>query len=560
MLSIFMLAATYLSLTLIPSLTIDPTEPCADETLSNDSKLQTQISNFILNDQASDNANRSQPSLGEITSTASTAQSHTGETSLKTTAVSQQTAFTNVSTQSGTLPVTLKSSVAPPVITTSGINQDELKQLLQSILQELGMPYKDVQSMSPDDLIELVLDLLEEPRGKAALSKYIPADQMNEFQKLLESFSGSKTSRDKRDLSKTWKVLKDKLYEIQEEIKAAKYHMFVIVLVLLLVGELFCSPVEKVTDDAWFEFLESIDDLEKYGKHRIWSSIAYILFPLTTTLIVDHTGCLFNLKINHFMVHFYMFGGLLGITFLLGFFFPMSQSVKQKYVSKVGRGFRIVCCNFCNFVYVITLILMGMAYATYNNYLFWLLQDLGSKEITMGLCVMIGSLSELPMLFFSDKFVKKLGSSGVATISLMCLSVRVLIYSFLTSPWVVLPAEVTHAFTHTALWWAVLSQPAFNVTPFVARSVRSILSSMYFGVGFATGSMASGYVYDNYGGFYLFRGTAIIVAAWIPFFFLIQRFFKRDNPSRVKYTRLLQGENDDDEVDDDWLEEALKEH
>jgi MFS family permease len=213
-------------------------------------------------------------------------------------------------------------------------------------------------------------------------------------------------------------------------------------------------------------------------------------------------------------------------------------------------------------MFVITLMVTGMVYASYFNFLFWLLIDMGSKEFTLGVCITIAALAEIPMLLFNDKLIKKIGNGGVVCLSVLFLSARCLYYSFLPTPWAVLPAELTHAFTHTALWWAVLSSQTFNSTPALSRSIRSILSTVYFGVGFGFGSVVSGIVYDAYGPAILFQAGAVLAIAWFPFLGLGMRCCREKDRNHVKYTRLLNSDDmsdDTDSMEDDWLEQALKE-
>lgn len=458
-------------------------------------------------------------------------------------------------------------------------NNKKIVDMLITILAETGMPLNKLQNLNEDQLMNLINELLSTESGKKLLSEALiklPDDVAQTLASLSrrrkreigtgnDDFDVNNSSMHDVTSESTWiafrKNVMMQLNDFRDHIRDTENQMFVVVLIILMVGESICSPIEKIADDGWFEFLESIDDLEKYGMQRIWSTFAYILLPVLLTLFVDNTNCLFGLSVHPFMLHFYMFAFFLGLTFLLAFFYPMVTSEKYKYASKVMKGIRVVCCNFRGFTFVITLFIMGMVYSSYYNFLFWLLMDLGSKELTMGVCVSIGALAEIPMLLFHAKFTKMMGNGGIIAISLLCLSARCLYYSFLSSPWAVIPAELCHAFTHTAMWMAVLGSPSFNTSPALSRSIRSILSSVYFGVGFAFGSIVSGVVYDVYGAAVLFQAGSVLSALWLPFLCVSMCCCKEKDHSRVKYARLLNSDDasdDSDSVEDDWLEQALK--
>lgn len=535
---------------------------------------------------------------------------------LQTTKASAQTTKTPVKTTKAPVQVTKapkgkttkrKTTKAPATKTTKSSNE-ELHSVLVQLLTETerntkipGLPTAEaLKGASNSELLSYVDQILRSPSGVQAIEmalEKLPQDTANQLLQLVnpgrrkrgvmekdsqqladvmlhqiwKREQGSETNSNDthnnegggdEETESSWSALKKKLYDkvkkIMSDVTETEKKMFTVVLVVLMIGEIFCSPVEKVADDSWYDFLESIDDLEKYGMHRVWSSTAFILVPIIVTLIVDKTTCLFGLSLHSFMLHFYLFGAFLGITFLLAFFYPMSTDEKYKYASKVGKGLRTVCCSNRGLLYTITLLIMGIIFASYYNFLFWMLVDMGSKEITLGLCLAIAALAEIPMLLFNDRLVKKLGNGGVVALSVFLLSGRVLYYSFLPTPWAVLPAELLHAFTHTATWWAILSTPSFNLSPAVSRSIRSIFSSIYFGIGFAVGSIVSGLIYEHFGAAILFQAGAVMAIAWFPVLLCGVKCCWESDKTEVKYTKLLTSDNDSSDMEDDWLEQALK--
>lgn len=446
----------------------------------------------------------------------------------------------------------------------------KVKNTLREILVSAGMREEEVANLNIDEMSAIINNLMSSENGRYLLSVAVQ-HLSDEARETLQSLS-TRTKRDTADsddgkmdensgsvLSRLSNKLWRKLSDFRKEVKNAENHMFIVLIVILTVGEALSSPIEKIADDGWFEFLESIDDIEKYGMQRIWSSFAYMLLPLIVTLVVDNTTCLFGQQVHPFMFHFVIFGFLLILTFLFAFCYPMASSDKYKYASKVAKGMNIICCNFRSLMFVITLLITGAVYSSYYNFLFWFLDDMGSGEITMGMCLTLAALAEIPMLLFNDKIIRKIGNGGIVALSLLFLSARCLYYSFLTTPWAVLPAELSHAFTHTALWWGILSSPSFNTSPALSRSIRSILSTVYFGMGFALGSALSGVIYDEYGVKTLFQAGAVIAIAWFPVLSIGVRCCRERDESQAKYKRLLTSDDaSGTDSEDDWLDQALK--
>lgn len=518
--AIFMMAVTYLSLTLVPAVN-NSTNTCRSQLIAN-------------------------KTLGQSIQHTSTASPLYPSTTMKNKGEEANSS------------VTSKFTSAPiNTVTEAPVDEEKLLRTAKSVLKKIGVSQEAVDKMDKNSVLNALRPVMEKTDNREILKQVVTQEQWNDLQRL---FDKSK-QRQKRDINilDTWEKFKQNVLHLKRKVKETAEKMtFPFVLLILVIGELFCSPVEKIADDSWFEFLEKIDDLEKYGKHRIWCSLASIILPVIVTLIVDNTDCLFGLSIHPFMLHFYLFGGFLGLTFLIGFYYPIPRSDKTKYKSKVIKAFGLTFCRCGGFLYVLTLLLMGTVFAAYNNYLFWVIQDLHGPESTMGMCITIAAFAEIPMLYFSKILVNKIGNSGVVVVALLCLSLRTLYYSYLWTPWAVLPAEITHAFTHTAMWYAVLSNPEFSVNPAVDRSIRSILSSIYFGIGFAAGSFASGFIYDIHGAPLLFRGCAIIAVVWFPFYFLLQKCCYKPVETEIKYSRLLQADDFQSDEEDDWLEDALK--
>lgn len=438
---------------------------------------------------------------------------------------------------------------------------EEERVLLNDIdkrLESKGYTLQEIEDIPPEDMVEIIRKLKPEENLTtiSGLVNLIKSAKASAAQKPQEPDSYLH-SRHARNLNITlWNTMKERFSILALGLEQKKLILFLVILLIVIFGEFFSSPIEKIADDAWFDFLERIDDMEKYGQQRYWGSFAFALVPIVVTMLVDYTPCEV-LHLHHFLLHFHIFGIFIIFTFATAFYFPMPPPLKQKYVSKVLKGFRIICCECRGFLFIFTLFIAGMLYASFNNFLFWHLQDLGASELTLGLCVSVAAFAETPMLLLSGKLVRKIGNVWVVALALLVLSLRLLYYGFLWTPWAVLPMELSNSFTHTALWYAILSYSEFNVAPATDRSIRSILSSFYFGLGFAAGSALSGLVFSIYGASVLYWGGSVVAAVWCVIYSIIQRCLPKKE--KVKYIRLLRKEeNDSSDGEDDWLEMALK--
>ncbi len=338
------------------------------------------------------------------------------------------------------------------------------------------------------------------------------------------------------------------------------HRTFMIVLVLVMVSELLAAPVDKLADDCWFEYLDILDFAERYGAHRVWQMMGYILFPMIVGTIVEKTDCVLMNTVPHFIIHFFMFAAFGGIAFLLAFGYPMSQNKRTPKQSRFAKGVRILCCDVHSLTMTISILLLGTVYACIHNFLLWQIQDVGGSEIVLGASIAVAAVSAFFLHGVSSALIKRITHVGAIVLALITLAGRLVFYSFLWTPWVVLAGEVLHGFSYTLLWRAVEMYPDFRINPFLMdRSAFTLIHVIYHGLGFGFGSLVSGYLYDHFGFALLFQAASVLVAAWCALFLLIQKCVKKK--AKVRYAKLLQDDRVDDDTsedEDDWLEVAMK--
>lgn len=339
---------------------------------------------------------------------------------------------------------------------------------------------------------------------------------------------------------------------------------FVIILALVIIGELLSAPVEKLADDCWFEYLDIIDALERYGTQKMWLSLGFLITAPVVAALVDHTPCLLPHGISHFLIHFFVFTGFITFTFLASIGYPVAQNKRTPKRTRLAKGMRVLCGDIHAMGFTFTMVIVGAAHACISNILFWQVMDVGGTQLAVGAAIATAALSEMIMLPCSKMIVTQLTHQGAVVLALLMLAGQLLFYSFLWAPWFVLAAEALNGFTTTLLWTTVQTYPDFRINPFIMdRSGFAVINALYLGVGGAVGSLASGLVYDTWGFSTLFQAACVIVIVWCMIFLISQKCITKK--MKVRYAKLLQEDNnndssDDDNTiyDDDWLEIAMK--
>ncbi|XP_008102483.1 major facilitator superfamily domain-containing protein 6-like isoform X2 [Anolis carolinensis] len=344
-----------------------------------------------------------------------------------------------------------------------------------------------------------------------------------------------------------------------------EHQIFLMVLGAVVLWELLAAPLGWMVDDSLFEYLDFVDAADKYENLWIWSYSGASLGVCSIAVFVDQLSCFVITNTPRFAVHFYGYASLITLALLVSVFFPIYVSKKTEHVNKTFKALNLIGNDGRTILSAVTVFLTGAIGSTVQNFLFWQMQDQGSSELYMGLSIAIGLVAEIFLNIFKSKLLRALSGSGTVALSLSCLAAQLLYYSFLWSPWAVLPIQILCAFSNGALWWAVNMLANDIATPGTERSLHLVLQGLSCGCGASLGSFAGGFVVNSFGLPVLYRACSIALVLWLVLFLIVQSRLPRQK--RINYSRLLaadssdMSDSDDKEDDDkerDWLVKAMK--
>lgn len=143
--------------------------------------------------------------------------------------------------------------------------------------------------------------------------------------------------------------------------------------------------------------------------------------------------------------------------------------------------------------YIILLVGVFLLFATHNmtnTYFLQILQNIGGDEKNVGIAMAIAAIAEVPLMVFSDYFIRKFGS------------VKFLSFSMIF--WVVKAVAIMYT-GNVLLFYGVMLFQAFSYAPFVPGSVHYTNEVMdgkekYLGQALMTGSITLGGVLGNIAG------------------------------------------------------------
>lgn len=287
---------------------------------------------------------------------------------------------------------------------------------------------------------------------------------------------------------------------------------FLPVLLIVVSFNAFVAPVTPFADSAAMFMLG--DEKEMYGRVRVGGTIGYgIAAWIAGDLVQDY-----GLKVA--------FWGSAAL-FLVGLFVSQKLIYGQvKADLPVGRGVRTLLADPGWLLFLIVAFGGGAGLAAFNNYFFSYMRELGANESMMGRALTVGTIAEIPVLFFANRLIRRLESRGLLMVSMVVTGLRLLLFAAAGTPSLVLLIQLLNGLGFPAMWVAGVSYADEKAPSGLRATAQGLFSAAVFGVGMAVGGFAGGPLLESIGGrgLYLVFGvgvlgiTAIVALArrWLP--------------------------------------------
>lgn len=290
----------------------------------------------------------------------------------------------------------------------------------------------------------------------------------------------------------------------------------ILFVVIMLNG--FLAPSQPFADSATMYMLG--DKKEFYGRIRLGGTIGYGLIAPIVGVLVTRYG----LKIAFWGSAVFML-----LALIVSQNFVYDRLPWEKSVEDTGRSL-LVRPQWKLFLTVA--FAGGLSLAPLGTYLFPYMKELGADESTMGIALTIGTLVEIPVLFFGNRLIKSFKSYGLLMFTMIITAIRFLLFVVAGTTGVVLLIQLLNGLTFSAMWMAGVSYADENAPVGMSATAQGQFSAVVMGFGNAVGGFFGGLLLDRLGGrgLYLVFGSIILIIVAIVAF-LFQRL-PREKTSR----------------------------
>lgn len=148
----------------------------------------------------------------------------------------------------------------------------------------------------------------------------------------------------------------------------------------------------------------------------------------------------------------------------------------------------------------------------------------------MGLALTIGTIAELPILFFVSNFIKKYKAYSLVIFSTLITCLRFLLLALSPNPIMVLAIQLLNGFTFPLLSVAGVTYVDDHAPEGYRATAQGLFNGAVLGVGSAVGGFAGGVLFDRLGP----RGMYLVFSIFITFILLFVSLLRRILPPEKK--------------------------
>jgi MFS transporter, PPP family, 3-phenylpropionic acid transporter len=286
------------------------------------------------------------------------------------------------------------------------------------------------------------------------------------------------------------------------------FSAFASVLLLVILYNAFNAPVTSFTDSATMIMLG--DKKELYGRIRLGGTVGFGIAAVIAGVYVQNYGIRYA----------FWAGALLLFLALL---------VSQKLVfgaahagAAIKQGLRTLLADRRWILFLTLALAGGFALAANNTYFFPYLKELGAAESLMGLAMAIGTLSEIPVLFFGNRLLQRFTANGLLRLAMIISGVRLILLAVVRTPEAALLLQLINGLTFPAMWIAGVAYADQYAPPGMRSTAQGLFGAMVFGLGLAIGGFVGGPILESWGGQAVLLVFGIVVLITVAVVALLQ--------------------------------------
>ncbi|XP_032241426.2 major facilitator superfamily domain-containing protein 6 [Nematostella vectensis] len=273
--------------------------------------------------------------------------------------------------------------------------------------------------------------------------------------------------------------------------------LFIIILLVIIVGEFMESPTFALSDSSMLHLLG--ENRGRYGQIRLWGAVGWAFSTtLVGYLIYRGRFLLCGVTTGYYRVSFYVYIGFVCHAFLSACGFKFNKT-------KTGEGpelFRALSAlaSVKHASFLVAVFYTGACNGFLFHFVNWYIDDRKGSSLIMGVAGATREIGEFTFFFLGDTIVGLLGNVHTMGICLLLYSACFYMYSVISSPWLAVPLECLDGAIYSLVWSNCvhyMSQIGSNIG--LVATMQGILQAVFYGLGNGSGTIAGGFLYHYVG-------------------------------------------------------------
>lgn len=277
------------------------------------------------------------------------------------------------------------------------------------------------------------------------------------------------------------------------------------------------SSIIPVGDSYTFEILDQHKNIQ-YGRVRLVGSIGFAMVTLALGQVIKYRG------INS---AYFLYSIIMILLAVLLFSIKFKDKGTKKKISLNDSVLLLKDIRFT--IFLLSVVVINISLGANGSYIAVLLQKTGGDVSKLGLLWCVLALSELPILFFGNKIINKVGELNLYFLGILLYGLRYFLCSISTSYLLVLITQTMQGVTYI-FYMISAFQYMNNVVPAKMRTTAMTIYAAVCGIGGFIGNMGGGLLLEHISVFMLYKIISLICIADLGVVLLLKK---------VKFSKIL---------------------
>lgn len=249
-----------------------------------------------------------------------------------------------------------------------------------------------------------------------------------------------------------------------------------------------CYPVLMPALDSAASVLVQNRQLKHYGKSRSWGSIGFVVGGMLLTLLTGAFG-------DGFILWAMLLGVILFMVLSL-FQTPQVLTAKPERTKETSFAMRDLFKAKHFGLVLLTVILLQAAHASYYNYGYIYLQEIGAPKYLIGVIINVAIISEIIFFAKADTAFSKFSVGSLLTMAAIGSTLRWVLVFVFPNVIVFTISQTLHAASFAMGHYAFMQYLMKNIPPLQVPNAQGIYSALALSWSTAVFTVLGGYLYE----------------------------------------------------------------